>query len=103
MVVEATGTSEGPLSKLAERVTVPATVPTNSIVGDAKTASVLFAGIVNFTTLEPFENCVIGSSIGTSAEDLNESESCPESELERGSESDSLSCMLSRDFKIAGT
>jgi hypothetical protein len=74
---EATRTSFGPLSKFAVRRTVPATVPVNKEVDDAKTALLLFAGIVKFTVLDPDENCVMGSSLGFSALGVNESASWP--------------------------
>jgi len=73
----AAGTFAGPLSKLAVRVSVPATVPVRSITGDANVAAVCPAGIVKLTILEPVENCTAGSSLGTSALDVNESVNCP--------------------------
>jgi len=65
--------STGPFVIFAVRRTVPVTVPVIKVTGEEKTASVLFAGIVKFTVLVPFEKRVIGSSLGFSALEVKES------------------------------
>jgi hypothetical protein len=46
----------GPFWMLTSRFTVPAAVPVNKVIGDEKTAVVVFAGIVKFAVLDPVEN-----------------------------------------------
>jgi len=65
------GRSAGPLSMFAMSLTVPATVPVSNVSCVGNTAVVLFAGMVKVDVRSPFENCVIGSSTGTSAVDVN--------------------------------
>src|SRR5262245_61763622 len=77
MSIVATAKSAGPSVIVALIFTVPATVPVNTMTGDANTAVVLFAGIVKFTVRAPFENCVIGSSVSISAFEVNVSVSLP--------------------------
>ena len=55
-MTDAAGTLEGPLSKFAVRVIVPATVPVSSEIGDENTAVVTFAGNVKLTVRDPVEN-----------------------------------------------
>src|SRR6516162_586660 len=90
IVTDDTGTFDGPLSKFAVNVIVPATVPVSSEIGDGNTADVAFAGKVKFTVREPDENCVAGSSPGTSAFEANVIMSWPVRVVGRGAARDSV-------------
>jgi hypothetical protein len=57
----------------------PATVPANSRTGDGKTATLLLAGTLNDTDLEPLENMTNGSSVAATALGLNDIVRVPES------------------------
>jgi hypothetical protein len=82
MLAVPTGTFEGPLSKFAVSAIVPATVPVSSEIWLENTAVVVFAAIVKLTVRDPDENCVAGSSLGTSAVDVNVIVSWPVSVFE---------------------
>src|SRR5262245_19317352 len=77
MATVVTGKSAGPLSMLADKRIVPATVPVNNMIFEPKTALVVPAGTVKLTVRVPVENCVAGSSTGTSALEENVSLICP--------------------------
>ena len=58
-------------------MTFPVTVPVNSCSADENTAAVVPAGIEKLAVLDPEENCVAGSSLGTSACEVNANVSWP--------------------------
>src|SRR5262245_11157294 len=102
MSIVVTAKSDGPSVIVARIFTVPATVPVNTITGDANTTVVPFAGIVKFTVRVPFENCVIGSSVAISAFDVKVNVSLPASALGNDSANvtESGSCCVG--FAVAG-
>jgi hypothetical protein len=102
MSIAVTAKSDGPSVMVALIFTVPATVPVNTMTGDANTTVVPFAGTVKFTVRVPFENCVIGSSVAISAFEVNVKVSLPASALgyDSANVTESESCCAG--FTVAG-